>query len=498
MAIQIRRGQSSQFDPNKMLPGEFALTIDDRKLYICYGDGSYDEVAFIDDEVADGKIGWVKSENGVLYCYTDRTMTNLVCTATVGTGNSSSGGSGLSEAQINALISNGVANRESVSNKATSINEGNRNSNTSYPTVGAVTSYVDSKIPQGGNNGGSVTVDSELSTTSTNPVQNKVVAAEIGAIKEDLKDKANNGESYTREESDAKYALKGEGGSSVGGNIGSEARAKLINVLLQGRYNSVVFDEIKQLDILLGGDGNITIPDDEDTPTIPDTPATSTLSSISAVYTGGSVPVGTSVNSLTGITVTGTYSDSSVKPITGYTLSGNISNVGNNTITVSYGGKTTTITIVGVAQSQPEPEEPSEELFKDYEGTTAFSTGAGSWGTINYTESDNDQVGAFVFKVEGGKKYRVDTVNGTTYYPVAFVAAYKEDTLDIARLGQSNICGTYAEGNYMLANAGLKLAPSTNTSNRNIWTMPSDAKVCVVCLNKQNIPLGVLSVTEVA
>lgn len=72
------------------------------------------------------------------------------------------------------------------------------------------------------------------------------------------------------------------------------------------------------------------------------------LSSISATYTGGEVAVGTALTSLTGITVTATYSDGSTTDVTDYTLSGTIAE-GSNTITVSYGGKTTTITVTGVA-----------------------------------------------------------------------------------------------------------------------------------------------------
>ena len=75
-----------------------------------------------------------------------------------------------------------------------------------------------------------------------------------------------------------------------------------------------------------------------------------TLASISAVYTGGSVAVGTSVNDLTGITVTAHYSDGTSEVVTGYTLTGAIAE-GSNTITVSYGGKTTTFTVTGVAES---------------------------------------------------------------------------------------------------------------------------------------------------
>ena len=75
-----------------------------------------------------------------------------------------------------------------------------------------------------------------------------------------------------------------------------------------------------------------------------------TLTSISATYTGGDVAVGTALTALTGITVTGTYSDGSTATITGYTLSGTIAE-GSNTITVSYGGKTTTFTVTGVVES---------------------------------------------------------------------------------------------------------------------------------------------------
>ena len=76
-----------------------------------------------------------------------------------------------------------------------------------------------------------------------------------------------------------------------------------------------------------------------------------TLTSISATYTGGDVTVGTSLNDLTGITVTAHYSDGSTANVTGYTLSGTIAE-GSNTITVSYGGKTTTFTVVGKMETK--------------------------------------------------------------------------------------------------------------------------------------------------
>ena len=73
-----------------------------------------------------------------------------------------------------------------------------------------------------------------------------------------------------------------------------------------------------------------------------------TLSSISATYSGGDVAVGTAVNDLTGIVVTAHYSDGSTETVTNYTLSGTIAE-GSNNVTVSYGGKTTTFTVMGIA-----------------------------------------------------------------------------------------------------------------------------------------------------
>ena len=73
-----------------------------------------------------------------------------------------------------------------------------------------------------------------------------------------------------------------------------------------------------------------------------------TLSSISATYNGGDIATGTSLTDLTGIIVTAHYSDGSTENVTGYTLSGEILE-GENTITVSYSGLTTTFEVTGVA-----------------------------------------------------------------------------------------------------------------------------------------------------
>lgn len=100
-----------------------------------------------------------------------------------------------------------------------------------------------------------------------------------------------------------------------------------------------------------------------------------TLISISASYSGGDVAVGTSVHDLTGITVTATYSDSSTTTITNYTLRGTITE-GDNTIMVSYGGKSTTFTVTGYVE-ETEINEPVYKLASatTFDGTNYVDTG---------------------------------------------------------------------------------------------------------------------------
>lgn len=109
----------------------------------------------------------------------------------------------------------------------------------------------------------------------------------------------------------------------------------------------------------------------------PDEP-TKTLTGISATYSGGDVAAGTAVSALTGIVVTATYSDGSTEAVTGYALSGTIAE-GSNTITVTYGGKTTTFTVTGIAESGGD--EPGEIV-----DTTAriahYETGLGIEGVL--------------------------------------------------------------------------------------------------------------------
>lgn len=157
------------------------------------------------------------------------------------------------------------------------------------------------------------------------------------------------------------------GNADQGGGMSATASALLINILRNAVYSSDQSVNITALEAALasGGGG-----DEPDVPVDPE----KTLTSISATYSGGNVPVGTSVLALTGIVVTAHYSDGSTATVTGYTLSGKIAE-GSNTVTVSYGGKTTTFTVTGVAESGGDDGgETSEILYELAEATTFDGT----------------------------------------------------------------------------------------------------------------------------
>ena len=127
----------------------------------------------------------------------------------------------------------------------------------------------------------------------------------------------------------------GDALANIGGGLSSTEKNLVLSLFKNAAYTTNMSATIAQLETLWSG-GNV-----------PDEPEV-TLVRISATYSGGSVPVGTAVSALTGIKVTAHYSDGSTATVTGYTLSGTIRE-GSNTITVSYGGKTATFTVVGEA-----------------------------------------------------------------------------------------------------------------------------------------------------
>ena len=120
-----------------------------------------------------------------------------------------------------------------------------------------------------------------------------------------------------------------------GAGIGGAAGNALLSLLQKAVYTEDVTELLAVLEQQL----------DNETPA----PAV-TLVAIDAVYTGGAVYAGSDVKMLQGVTVTAHYSDGTRLQVKNFTLSGVIYS-GENTITVSYGGCTDTITVVG--QTRP-------------------------------------------------------------------------------------------------------------------------------------------------
>ncbi len=51
MAIQMRRGNLANYDPDKMLPGEFGVVVDEDELFISFGTGNSKKVMTEDDSI---------------------------------------------------------------------------------------------------------------------------------------------------------------------------------------------------------------------------------------------------------------------------------------------------------------------------------------------------------------------------------------------------------------------------------------------------------------
>lgn len=171
-------------------------------------------------------------------------------------------------------------------------------------------------------------------------------------------------------------------------------------------------------------------------PDQPSEPEAPVLTGISASYTGGNVAVGTAVSALTGISVTASYSDGTSKAVTGYTVSGTI-NEGNNTITVSYQGKTATFTVVGIANSEPVT---LTGISVSYTGgdvvvgtsvddltgvsvTATYSDGTTS-SVTGYTLSGTIAEGSNTITVTYGGKTATFTVNGVVVEDVTNTATW--------------------------------------------------------------------------
>lgn len=182
-----------------------------------------------------------------------------------------------------------------------------------------------------------------------------------------------------------------------------------------------------------------------------------TLTSISATYSGGDVAVGTAVTDLTGIVVKAYYSGGAVETVTGYTLSGTIAE-GSNTITVSYGGCTTTFTVTGIAE-----EEELEIIVPDVNNafvtatfdvastivTNGVASGNASWEATDYIE------------IPAGYEYVMWRTANTAAYRGAF---YDADQAYIRNITDATAIGAAKQVRDLIPDNAKYMRLSTGTS----------------------------------
>lgn len=210
-----------------------------------------------------------------------------------------------------------------------------------------------------------------------------------------------------------------------------------------------------------------------------------TLVGISAVYTGGEVAVGTALAELDGITVTATYSDGSTVVVTGYTLSGEIAE-GSNTITVSYGGKTATITVVGVASGDEEPAEPLYGRFWPPKGKV-LDWNNHTWDDVENFAYTSNNAGTPTEYTNAGLPstafVRLDKLQGTVYIRILTNEQYGV---------VPNSFAVYANSDGEIATGGFEKIPATiyRQFGGKSQTMEVDGKTYYFMLFEFDIPVG--------
>ena len=189
-----------------------------------------------------------------------------------------------------------------------------------------------------------------------------------------------------------------------------------------------------------------------------DTTTEKTLSSISVVYTGGEVTVGTDVNSLSGIVVTATYSDETFENVNGYELSGEIIE-GTNVITVTYQGLTTTFEVVGYVESTDEEWVVVQEIGENYE------SGGLDLATGEVTENTSWYVSSFIEVPSGATSFSRITSRESDYSLVWYdeTQTFIGKGLDATYSGSGQYGGGYTDEEGVLWNL-----------------VPSHAKYCKV------------------
>jgi hypothetical protein len=145
-----------------------------------------------------------------------------------------------------------------------------------------------------------------------------------------------------------------------------------------------------------------------------DSPTVTTLTGITANYTGGSVAINTDVNSLkNNLTVTALYGNGATKTLgsTEYTLSGDLSASGQKTVTVIYAGKTTTFTVTVTAA--PNTNITYTAIQTGGADKTGDSDGADSTGIVFTFSASVDNLTAADITIGGTATKGTTALSGT-------------------------------------------------------------------------------------
>ena len=144
--------------------------------------------------------------------------------------------------------------------------------------------------------------------------------------------------------------------------------------------------------------------------------AVATVTSISAVLNGGTFYVGDPVDDIKPyLTVTATYSDSSTQtvPSGSYTLSGTLSQVGANTITVSYESVTTTVSVTCAAAELSYISAVYTQSGTVYDTDTLDSLKSDLVVTAHYSDSTTSTVASADYTLSGTLTVGTSTITVT-------------------------------------------------------------------------------------
>lgn len=254
--------------------------------------------------------------------------------------------------------------------------------------------------------------------------------------------------------------------SGGGSGLPMALRVAIYNLLMDAVYQSSGHESDKAaLAELLTGGGSGDEPD-----------TGKTLTSISANYSGGDVAVGTAVSALTGIVVTAHYSDGTSATVTGYILSGTISE-GSNTITVSYGGKTTTFMVTGTAESG------GSDAVNLYSGELLKNS-----GISDITKNGN------------AISYTVDTNGGTATFTIENLEANKDYTIFVEST-RTDDGGRYTMVSVNTGNAAnytgklVTVYPSYADAGNNYGTFTANGETMYLWCNEVGVNVVATSVT---